>query len=84
MLLLKAWVEKRENALREEWVKTMEIRITREALGKCQKIEGVNHYESCKDLAVKYKDMLADAQVRSYNHSLCLWFCSQRVIGNLV
>lgn len=34
-----AWVEKRENALREEWVKTMEIRITREALGKCQKDE---------------------------------------------
>jgi len=58
-----AWVERRENAVREEWVKSMELRITREALGKCQKLEGVNHYEKCKDLAVRYTNMLRGAQV---------------------
>ncbi|KAF8322560.1 hypothetical protein DL93DRAFT_2048378, partial [Clavulina sp. PMI_390] len=56
-------VEKREHDIREEWVKVMELRITREALGTCQKIEGVNHYEKCKDLATRYTTMLRDAQV---------------------
>lgn len=60
---MSAWVEKRENAIREEWVRSMELRITREALGKCQKLEGVNHYEKCKDLAVRYANMLREVQV---------------------
>lgn len=44
----------------------MELRITREALGKCQKIEGVNHYEKCADLAVRYTNMLREAQVCAF------------------
>jgi len=42
----------------------MEARIVRENLSKCQKIEGVNHYERCKDLAERYTDMLKDSRVR--------------------
>lgn len=41
----------------------MELRITRDALGKCQKLEGVNHYEKCADLAVRYANKLQEAQV---------------------
>ena len=42
----------------------MEARIVRDNLSKCQKVEGVNHYERCKDLAERYADMLKDSRVR--------------------
>lgn len=42
----------------------MEARIVRDNLSKCQKIEGVNHYEKCHDLAERYADMLKDNRVR--------------------
>ena len=42
----------------------MEARIVRENLSKCQKVEGVNHYERCKDLAERYTDMLRENKVR--------------------
>lgn len=42
----------------------MEARIVRDNLSKCQKVEGVNHYERCKDLAERYTDMLKENRVR--------------------
>jgi len=62
----RAVVAEREKHIREAWVHTMEVRITREALIKCQQSEGVNHYETCKTLASKYTDMLQDAKVKGY------------------
>jgi hypothetical protein len=53
----------RDNAIRESWVKVMEARFVREELQKCHKYEGVNHYQSCKELAEKYIDLLRDAKV---------------------
>jgi hypothetical protein len=44
----------------------MEARIVRENLSKCHKIEGVNHYEKCKDLAERYADMLRENRVRVF------------------
>lgn len=44
----------------------MEARIVRDNLSKCQKVEGVNHYESCKNLAERYVDMLKDNKVRVF------------------
>ena len=45
----------------------MEVRLVREELEKCQKGEGVNHYENCKWLADKYLQMLQDNRVRWVN-----------------
>jgi len=42
----------------------MEARIVRDNLSKCQKVEGVNNYERCKDLAERYADMLKESRVR--------------------
>lgn len=42
----------------------MEVRLVRDELEKCQKGEGVNHYENCKWLADKYLQMLQDNRVR--------------------
>lgn len=51
----------------------MEARIVREELQKCQKAEGVNHYQVCHDLAQKYMDLLKDAKVReSYRNDRSL------------
>jgi len=44
----------------------MEARIVRDNLSKCQKVEGVNSYERCKDLAERYADMLKENRVRVY------------------
>lgn len=59
-----AKLKSREEHIRETWVKAMEARIVRESLSKCQKVEGVNHYERCKDLAERYADMLKENKVR--------------------
>ena len=59
-----AKLKSREEHIRESWVKAMEARIVRDNLSKCQRIEGVNHYEKCKDLAERYTDMLKENRVR--------------------
>ena len=41
----------------------MEVKLVRDELEKCQKAEGVNHYESCKWLSEKYLQMLKDNRV---------------------
>jgi hypothetical protein len=64
-----AVIADREHKIREAWVKMMEARIAREVLEECQKVEGVNHYESCKEHASRYVDLLHDAKV-SYLISL--------------
>ncbi|KAF9490800.1 hypothetical protein BDN71DRAFT_148855 [Pleurotus eryngii] len=61
---VKAKLQEREEHIRESWVRAMEARLVREELEKCQKAEGVNHYENCKWLSEKYLTMLKDSQVR--------------------
>jgi len=41
----------------------MQARIVREELQKCQKAEGINHYQVCHGLAEKYLELLKDAKV---------------------
>jgi len=65
-VLIEAKLKAREEHIREAWVKAMEARIVRDSLSKCQKIEGVNHYEKCKDLAERYVDMLKENKVKGY------------------
>ena len=55
-------VRARDTHIRESWVRAMEARLVRDELQKCQRIEGVNHYENCKDLAEKYLGMLKRTQ----------------------
>ena len=62
-----AKLKAREEHVRETWIKAMEARIVRENLSKCQKVEGVNHYERCKDLAERYADMLKENKVRVFH-----------------
>jgi hypothetical protein len=54
----------RDAHIRESWVRAMEARLVREELQKCQKSEGVNHYENCKWLSEKYLTMLKENRVR--------------------
>ncbi|EDR08673.1 uncharacterized protein LACBIDRAFT_249657, partial [Laccaria bicolor S238N-H82] len=61
-------LQERENNLRESWVRAMETRLVQNELGKCQRGEGVNHYENCKWLADKYIQMLRENRVQGYKH----------------
>ena len=53
----------RDHIIREQWVKAMELRIVQEQLSKCQKSEGVNHYENCKEWSERYLNLLEDSKV---------------------
>ncbi|TFK40256.1 NADH-ubiquinone oxidoreductase 12 kDa subunit [Crucibulum laeve] len=65
---IKEKLQQRDTHIRESWVKAMEARLVREELEKCQKGEGVNHYENCRWLADKYIQMLRDNRVQGYKH----------------
>ena len=73
----------REEHIRESWVKAMEARLVREELQKCHKFEGVNHYQSCKELAERYIDLLKDAKVRTMRYviSQVVSFRAHPIIG---
>ena len=58
-----AKLEDRDTHIRESWVRAMEARLVRDELEKCQKSEGVNHYENCKWLSELYLNKLKDAKV---------------------
>ena len=53
----------RDAHVRESWVRSMEARIVRDMLQECHRVEGVNHYEKCQELADRYTSMLADSRV---------------------
>lgn len=57
-------LRKRDEVIRESWIRTMEARIVRDKLTKCYRLEGVNHLETCKDIAEQYATMLKDNRVR--------------------
>lgn len=65
---LLAEVRARDEHIRESWVRAMEVQIVREELTKCQRAEGVNHYENCKSLADKYITMLRENKVRLFSY----------------
>ncbi|KAI0077890.1 NADH-ubiquinone oxidoreductase 12 kDa subunit [Panus rudis PR-1116 ss-1] len=61
-------LKERDELLRESWVRSMEARIVRDSLQKCYRTEGVNHLESCKQLADKYLELIRENRVKGYKH----------------
>ncbi|KIJ14264.1 hypothetical protein PAXINDRAFT_79597, partial [Paxillus involutus ATCC 200175] len=59
-------IQGREDFIRESWVKTMEARLVRDELVKCQRYEGVNSLENCRWLSEKYIEMLHGNKVKGY------------------
>ncbi|THV02856.1 hypothetical protein K435DRAFT_652446, partial [Dendrothele bispora CBS 962.96] len=59
-------LESRDEHIRESWVRAMEAKLVRDELDKCQRSEGVNHYESCKWLSELYLSKLQESRVRVY------------------
>ncbi|AYO42915.1 hypothetical protein DNF11_1965 [Malassezia restricta CBS 7877] len=37
--------QKNEEAIREEWIKVMQVRLVHDELQKCHRAEGENHYQ---------------------------------------
>ena len=56
-------LKKRDQDVRESWIRTMEARLVRDDLQKCYRVEGVNYLENCKDLAERYAQMFKDNRV---------------------
>lgn len=56
-------LKRREDHIKESWVKAMEARLVREELQKCYRGEGVNHLQNCKSLAEQYARMIRENKV---------------------
>lgn len=67
--LLTERIRARDQHVRESWVRAMEAKIVRDELNKCQRVEGVNHYENCRELSEKYLSMLRDNRVRIHSYA---------------
>ena len=60
-----AYLEAREQRVREHFVAIEHAKILRENLIACYRKEGVNHIEYCQDVAAKYKAAIGPATDRS-------------------
>ncbi|KIO17103.1 hypothetical protein M407DRAFT_23996 [Tulasnella calospora MUT 4182] len=56
----------RDKHIKDSWVNAMEVRIVREELIKCHKVEGVNHYAECKHLSELYLKLMRENKVKGY------------------
>jgi hypothetical protein len=56
----------REEKIREDWIRVMEMRIVREKLNECWRTEGVNAYEQCAHLAQRMLEMIPDARIKGF------------------
>jgi len=64
ILAFSARLAARDAHVRESWVRAMEARIVRDQLQSCFRAEGVNHYETCRELSEKYITLLRENRVR--------------------
>jgi hypothetical protein len=64
LLFFSARLAARDAHVRESWVRAMEARIVRDQLQSCYRTEGVNHYETCRELSEKYITLLRENRVR--------------------
>ncbi|WFD25671.1 hypothetical protein MNAN1_000635 [Malassezia nana] len=58
--------ERKDESIREEWIKVMELRLVHDELQKCHRAEGENHYQVCAPIAKVYNDLLKEAKVKGY------------------
>jgi len=61
-------VRARDEHIHEQWVRTMEARLVRDKLQECQRVEGVNYHENCRQLSEQYLTMLKENKVKGYKH----------------
>ncbi|KAK9478421.1 hypothetical protein V1514DRAFT_320141 [Lipomyces japonicus] len=52
--------------LEHQWIKQYALRELRKALKLCYEVRGVNHQQDCKDLALKYLDLLPSHKLHGY------------------
>jgi len=64
LLTFSARLAARDAHIRESWVRAMEARIVHDQLQSCYRAEGVNHYETCRELSEKYLTLLKENRVR--------------------
>ncbi|KZT07696.1 NADH-ubiquinone oxidoreductase 12 kDa subunit [Laetiporus sulphureus 93-53] len=65
---LNARLKEREMQIRESFIRAMEAKIMEDNIMKCHRIEGVNHQEKCKDLALRYAKMFKENRMKGYKH----------------
>ncbi|KAK7206864.1 nadh-ubiquinone oxidoreductase mitochondrial [Myxozyma melibiosi] len=52
--------------VQHQWVKLYAMRTVRKALQMCYDTKGVNHIEDCRELALRYTEMLPSHRLHGY------------------
>ncbi|KAK9383013.1 uncharacterized protein V2V93DRAFT_403217 [Kockiozyma suomiensis] len=53
--------------VQHQWVKLYALRTVRKALMMCYETRGVNNIEDCRELALRYMEMLPTHRLHGYN-----------------
>lgn len=56
----------RASMLREQWIRTYALRVTRDALRKCKQYHGQDAQKNCRPLVLKYMKMLETYPLEGY------------------
>ncbi|WLF76464.1 hypothetical protein PVL30_000166 [Lodderomyces elongisporus] len=56
----------RKSMLREQWIRTYELRVTHEAVRKCKQYHQDDAARNCKSLILKYLKMLETYPMQGY------------------
>ncbi|CAH6722194.1 hypothetical protein CLIB1444_08S03994 [[Candida] jaroonii] len=56
----------RASMTREQWIKTMEIKVTHDALRQCKRYHGVDAQRNCRPILLKYMKMIEKAPLEGY------------------
>lgn len=62
-------IKKREEAVREYYIAIEQAKIARSEVAQCYFREGVNHYQNCKEVVAKYKEILDTYKYGSLYHN---------------
>ncbi|KAG2730876.1 hypothetical protein G9P44_006025 [Scheffersomyces stipitis] len=58
--------EARKSMMREQWIRTYELRITHEALRKCKQYHREDSQKNCRPLILKYMKMIETYPLQGY------------------
>lgn len=56
----------RSSMTREQWIKTLEIKVTHDALRKCKRYHGEDAQKNCRPLILKYMKMIETPPLQGY------------------
>lgn len=55
-----SYIRSQEQMAREAEIKIQTVKMLQDEIKQCYRREGTNHYQACRELTVKYREMIKD------------------------